>query len=284
MYFYLIYKARKTHGFKRARKVYSFHSQAVFQVSEHDFAQVFTGAWERAGSIKRHYTRNQTSFTILHTNQQLLYDIQKTCGYGVVSKKPISQRNMYSFTVSKPADIVKVFEVLHGNIRHEPKRLSVERVMAQIKASSPKTVFTSHVQKSAVSTTAHPDWLIGYNSLGGKTYVDHALPLEQLSHVHVKINQRSRKTLANVQTRIDALTVQEFAHYLAGLIDSDGHIEKNGAVQISFNLHDVALAYAIQRRIGHGVVDLVKAARTAVYRSRQQGLEELLWRWYILRG
>lgn len=187
------------------------------------------------------------------------------------------QRNMYTFTISKRTDIVKVLELLHGNTRHEPKRLSVERVMAQIKSSSPKTIFLSPPQKSVVKTIAHPSWLIGYNSLGGKTYVDHALPLEQLSHVRVEMNETSRKTLVDVQNRIDAFTVQEFAHYLAGLIDSDGHIEKNRAVQISFHLHDVALPYAIQRRIGHGVVDLVKAARTAVYRSRQQGMVYIAW-------
>lgn len=266
------YKTRKTHGLScipgLVRKYNAssvlFRPKVPFHVSEHDLDKVFTGLWERAGGIKRPPSVNVTTFNILHTNQELLHDLQKACGYGFVSKKPDMQRNMYTFTVSKRTDIVKVLELLHGNIRHEPKRLSVERVMAQIKASSPKTAFLSPPQKSVVKTIADPGWLTGYNSLGGKTYVDHALPLEQLSHVRVGMNETSRKTLVDVQNRIDALTVQEFAHYLAGLIDSDGHIEKNGAVQISFHLHDVALPYAIQRRIGHGVVDLVKATRTTV--------------------
>ena len=279
------FKAHKTHELSCiSGLIRTYHASSVlfrpkvpFHVSEHDLDKVFTGLWERAGGIKRPPSVNVTTFNILHTNQELLHDLQKACGYGFVSKKPDMQRNMYTFTVSKRTDIVKVLELLHGNIRHEPKRLSVERVMAQIKASSPKTAFLSPPQKSVVKTIADPGWLTGYNSLGGKTYVDHALPLKQLSHVRVGMNETSRKTLVDVQNRIDALTVQEFAHYLAGLIDSDGHIEKNGAVQISFHLHDVALPYAIQRRIGHGVVDLVKATRTTVYRSRQQGMVYIAW-------
>ena len=275
-------RAHKTHAYIPDVRKYHvssvlFYPKAPFHVPDYDLGQVLAGLWERAGGIKRPPSANVTTFDILHTNQELLHELQKACGYGFVSKKPIKPRKMYTFTVSKRTDIVKVLELLHGSIRHEPKRLSVERVMAQIKASSPKTLFISPPQKSVVKTIAHPGWLIGYNSLGGKTYVDHALPLELFSHVHVEINDTSKKILMDVQNRIDALTVQEFAHYLAGLIDSDGHIEKNGAVQISFHLHDVALAYAIQRRIGHGVVDLVKSTRTAVYRSRQQGMVYIAW-------
>lgn len=49
----------------------------------------------------------------------------------------------------------------------------------------------------------------------------------------------------------------QFAHYLAGLIDGDGHISIQG-IQITFNILDVALAEYIKKRLGYGNIYKIK--------------------------
>jgi hypothetical protein len=52
----------------------------------------------------------------------------------------------------------------------------------------------------------------------------------------------------------------DFGHYLAGLIDGDGHIDKkNGIIKISFFKLDVSLAYYIKKRLGYGSVHKIKS-------------------------
>jgi len=41
-----------------------------------------------------------------------------------------------------------------------------------------------------------------------------------------------------------------FGHFLAGLIDADGHINKQGGIEISFNARDLSVALYIQRLLG----------------------------------
>jgi hypothetical protein len=50
----------------------------------------------------------------------------------------------------------------------------------------------------------------------------------------------------------------EFGHYLAGLIDGDGHFSSAQQLVIVFNSLDIQLAYYIRERIGHGTVRKVK--------------------------
>jgi len=50
----------------------------------------------------------------------------------------------------------------------------------------------------------------------------------------------------------------EFGHYLAGLIDGDGHFSSAQQLVIVFNSLDIQLAYYIRERIGYGIVRKVK--------------------------
>lgn len=45
-------------------------------------------------------------------------------------------------------------------------------------------------------------------------------------------------------------TKTEIGYFLAGLIDSDGHINKLGYVIIAFNLNDISVAYYIKKVLG----------------------------------
>lgn len=50
----------------------------------------------------------------------------------------------------------------------------------------------------------------------------------------------------------------QFGHYLAGLIDGDGHFSSQQQLVIVFSSSDVSLAYYIKERLGYGHVKKVK--------------------------
>jgi len=63
-------------------------------------------------------------------------------------------------------------------------------------------------------------------------------------------------------------TLEEFGHFLAGLIDSDGHITKDGCVNIAFNTNDISVAYYIKKMIGYGKVSQAKYSFIVRYSCR----------------
>jgi hypothetical protein len=68
-----------------------------------------------------------------------------------------------------------------------------------------------------------------------------------------------------------------FGHYLAGLIDGDGHFSLQQQLVISFHALDAPLAYYVKRRLNYGSVRAVKGKRayTLVVSSRR-GLDVVL--------
>ena len=54
------------------------------------------------------------------------------------------------------------------------------------------------------------------------------------------------------------LNDKQFGHYLAGLIDGDGHFSNKQQLVIVFHVLDVSLAYYIKEKIGFGTVKKVK--------------------------
>jgi hypothetical protein len=57
--------------------------------------------------------------------------------------------------------------------------------------------------------------------------------------------------LCPVPTHLKPTNDTEFGHYLAGLIDSDGHFSSKQQLVIVFNSLDASLAYYIKERIGY---------------------------------
>jgi len=51
---------------------------------------------------------------------------------------------------------------------------------------------------------------------------------------------------------------EDFGHYLAGLIDGDGHFSNNNQLIIVFHIRDVSLAYYLKKRLGYGTIKKVK--------------------------
>jgi hypothetical protein len=54
------------------------------------------------------------------------------------------------------------------------------------------------------------------------------------------------------------LNDEQFGHYLAGLIDGDGHFSSKQQLVIVFNSLDISLAYYIKQRLGFGIVRKIK--------------------------
>lgn len=66
-------------------------------------------------------------------------------------------------------------------------------------------------------------------------------------------------------THLKPLNEDQFGHYLAGLIDGDGHFSLQQQLVIVFSELDVSLAYYIKSRIGFGQVKKVKDKNACLY-------------------
>lgn len=69
----------------------------------------------------------------------------------------------------------------------------------------------------------------------------------------------------HVPTHLKPLNDEQFGHYLAGLIDGDGHFSSQQQLVIVFSSPDVQLAYYIKKTIGFGKVRKVKAKNAYLY-------------------
>lgn len=70
---------------------------------------------------------------------------------------------------------------------------------------------------------------------------------------------------------------REFGHYLAGLIDGDGHFSSKQQLVIVFNSLDASLAYYIKERLGFGSIRKVKNQNaTLLIIAAKKGIEKVL--------
>jgi hypothetical protein len=81
----------------------------------------------------------------------------------------------------------------------------------------------------------------------------------------------------HVPKHLKPLDDEQFGHYLAGLIDGDGHFSSQQQLVIVFHKLDVSLAYYIKKRVGYGRVTKVttKNANLLIIAGRE-GLDKVL--------
>lgn len=73
------------------------------------------------------------------------------------------------------------------------------------------------------------------------------------------------------------ITQDDFGHYLAGLIDGDGHFSSSQQLIIAFHSNDVSLAYFIKSYLKHGTVRKVKNKNAYIYQlSSKQAVLDVL--------
>jgi hypothetical protein len=79
-------------------------------------------------------------------------------------------------------------------------------------------------------------------------------------------NRISEHVPRHVKPHITVNGISDFGHYLAGLIEGDGHFSVQGQLVISFHENDSSLAYYIKSVLGHGSVANVKNKRAILLR------------------
>ena len=82
----------------------------------------------------------------------------------------------------------------------------------------------------------------------------------------IRNNTENIKNISvHLPTHTKPLNDEQFGHYLAGLIDGDGHFSKKQQLIIVFSLPDVKLAYYIKEIIGFGQIKKVKDKNAYLY-------------------
>jgi len=96
---------------------------------------------------------------------------------------------------------------------------------------------------------------------------------EKLGDIYSKIKLIS----VHVPTHLKPANYDQFGHYLAGLIDGDGHFSKQQQLVIVFNSLDVSLAYYIKKQIGFGNICKVKNKKAfLLIIGSKKGLEKVI--------
>ena len=86
-----------------------------------------------------------------------------------------------------------------------------------------------------------------------------------------------KKVSVHVPIHSKPLTDNDFGHYLAGLIDGDGHFSKIPQMVIVFNQLDASLAYYIKGRIGFGNIYKVKNKEAVILVvSKGEGIRRVI--------
>jgi len=69
----------------------------------------------------------------------------------------------------------------------------------------------------------------------------------------------------------------EFGHYLAGLIDGDGHFSSKQQLVIVFNVKDISLAYYIKQELEYGSIRKVKNKKAVILViEKKKGIEKVI--------
>ena len=92
------------------------------------------------------------------------------------------------------------------------------------------------------------------------------------------INTENLKPISiHVPKHLKPLNDKQFGHYLAGLIDGDGHFSSKQQLVIVFHSSDVHLAYYIKKQLGFGNVRKVKDKNAnLLIISNKKGIEKII--------
>jgi len=100
---------------------------------------------------------------------------------------------------------------------------------------------------------------------------------ETLRNETVTNRENVKPISLHVPIHLKPLNDNQFGHYLAGLIDGDGHFSRQQQLIIVFHSLDVSLAYYIKTRIGFGSVKKIKNKKAFLFIiTCRKGLEKVL--------
>lgn len=92
------------------------------------------------------------------------------------------------------------------------------------------------------------------------------------------VNTENIKSISiHVPEHLKPVNDEQFGHYLAGLIEGDGHFSSKQQLVIVFHSLDVSLAYFIKKRLGYGSIRKVKDKNAFILVvAAKKGLEKVL--------
>ena len=100
---------------------------------------------------------------------------------------------------------------------------------------------------------------------------------ETLRDETVIITENVKPISVHIPTHLRPVSDDQFGHYLAGLIDGDGHFSSKQQLVIVFNSLDVSLAYYLKKRLGFGSVKKVKDKNAYILViAAKKGLEKVI--------
>ena len=95
--------------------------------------------------------------------------------------------------------------------------------------------------------------------------------------INLLYDENIKSISKHIPTRLKPINDESFGHYLAGLIDGDGHFSKIQQLVIAFDIKDVFLAYFIKKTLGFGQVKKVKNKNACIFIiSSKKGIEKVI--------
>lgn len=94
----------------------------------------------------------------------------------------------------------------------------------------------------------------------------------------IVVNKENIKSISNhVPKHVKPLNDEQLGHYLAGLIDGDGHFSKIQQLIIVFSYVDASLAYYLKNRLGYGNVKKVNNKNASLLIiSKKEGILSII--------
>ena len=112
-----------------------------------------------------------------------------------------------------------------------------------------------------------------WSQSAGNTFILKSRTLETIRNN----TERIKNISIHVPTHLKPLNDEQFGHYLAGLIDGDGHFSSKQQLVIVFSSFDVKLAYYVKEIIGFGNVKKVKDKNAYLYIiSNKEGIIKVI--------
>jgi hypothetical protein len=100
---------------------------------------------------------------------------------------------------------------------------------------------------------------------------------ETLRNETVLLQENVKPISVHIPKHSKPVNDDQFGHYLAGIIDGDGHFSSNQQLVIVFHSLDISLAYYIKERLGFGSIKKVKAKNAfLLVVAAKEGLEKVI--------
>lgn len=128
------------------------------------------------------------------------------------------------------------------------------------------------LKNRSISAGYYTNNLITSETLRNETVVN------SLSAISRSVDTENVKPISiHVAKHLKPVKDEQFGHYLAGLIDGDGHFSSKQQLVIVFNSLDLSLAYYIKDRLGFGTIQKIKNKNASILViAAKEGMDKVI--------